>query len=94
MKKWSLPRDRSLFVGADPNTGWLGGYPIELDTHGFVRTGHEIAETALEAGGWSNGRRPGALECLVPGVFAIGDMRAESALSSTWACHRSRTRCC
>jgi thioredoxin reductase (NADPH) len=67
-----------LFVGADPNTGRLAGCPIELDTHGFVCTGRAIAEAALVAGGWHDGGRPDSLECWEPGVFAIGDGRAES----------------
>jgi thioredoxin reductase (NADPH) len=67
-----------LVVGADPNTGWLLGCPTELDIHGSVRTGHGIAEASVESGGRADGRRPDALECVVPGVFAIGDVRAES----------------
>ena len=52
-----------LFVGADPNTGWLGDCGVDVDAKGFVLTGGE-------------GRLP--LETSVPGVFAIGDVRAGS----------------
>ena len=55
-----------LFIGADPNTGWLKDCDIELDDKGFVRAG---------AGG-GDGRRP--LETSRPGVFAIGDARSGS----------------
>ena len=55
-----------LFVGADPNTDWLAGSGVSLDSKGFVVTG--------EAAG--PGRRP--LETSLPGVFAIGDIRAGS----------------
>ena len=51
-----------LFIGADPNTAWLQGC-IETDGKGFVVTG-------------AKGARP--LETDLPGVFAIGDVRAGS----------------
>jgi thioredoxin reductase (NADPH) len=53
-----------LFVGADPNTGWLRDSAIQLDPKGFVLTGSEIGMSQLETG--------------LPGVFAIGDVRAGS----------------
>ncbi|HET9597949.1 MAG TPA: FAD-dependent oxidoreductase [Anaeromyxobacteraceae bacterium] len=55
-----------LFIGADPNTSWLGGSDVALDPKGFVRTGAEA------------GRGRGPLETSVDGVFAIGDVRAGS----------------
>jgi thioredoxin reductase (NADPH) len=55
-----------LFIGADPNTSWLSGSGVALETRGFVRTGAEVAE----------GRQ--ALETSQDGVFAIGDVRAGS----------------
>jgi len=55
-----------LFIGADPNTDWLRGSAVALDTKGFVVTGEE-------AGG---GRHP--LETTQRGVFAIGDVRTRS----------------
>ena len=51
-----------LFIGADPNTDWLSGSGVELDAKGFVLT--------------TGDRRP--LETSMPGVFAIGDVRAGS----------------
>ena len=59
-------RHMFLFIGADPNTDWLGGSGVALDTKGFVLTG-------MEAGG---NRR--LLETSRPGVFAIGDVRSGS----------------
>lgn len=55
-----------LFIGAAPNTGWLAHCEIELDNHGFVRTGADLA--------------PGnpLLQTSRKGVFAIGDARAGS----------------
>jgi thioredoxin reductase (NADPH) len=55
-----------LFIGADPNTGWLSGSGVALDTKGFVLTGSEAAAE----------RR--ALETSCRGVFAIGDIRSGS----------------
>jgi len=60
-----------LFIGADPNTDWLAGSGVELDRHGFICTGADV-----RAGGAPLGRK--ALETSVPGVFAIGDVRAGS----------------
>jgi thioredoxin reductase (NADPH) len=55
-----------LFIGAEPNTDWLAGSGIALDSKGFILTGDD-------AGG---GRHP--LETTRRGVFAIGDVRAKS----------------
>ncbi|CAN5421208.1 FAD-dependent oxidoreductase [soil metagenome] len=55
-----------LFIGADPNTDWLAQSGIVLDAKGFVLTGRDAGD----------GRRP--LETSIPGVFAIGDVRASS----------------
>lgn len=57
-----------LFIGADPNVGWLDSC-IETDRHGFVITG---AQQAI------NSRPLLSLETNYPGVFAIGDIRAGS----------------
>lgn len=55
-----------LFIGADPHTDWLAGSQVKLDAKGFVLTGKD-----------SEGARR-ALETNVRGVFAIGDVRADS----------------
>lgn len=62
-----------LFIGADPNTNWLEGCHVGLDDRGFVKTG-DLAGKAWPA----QNRRPLPLETAVPGVFAIGDVRAGS----------------
>lgn len=59
-----------LFIGADPNTGWLDGC-VDLDEKGFIVTGRDFA-----TGGGRRGALP--LETSQPGVFAIGDVRAGS----------------
>jgi thioredoxin reductase (NADPH) len=55
-----------LFIGAEPNTGWLAGSGISLDAKGFVLTGEQVAKNQY------------ALETSQPGVFAIGDARSNS----------------
>ena len=61
-------RNVFLFVGADPETGWLGGC-VALDPHGFVLTGSQAA---------TDGTIPPTLGASVRGVFAVGDVRAGS----------------
>ncbi len=65
-----------IFIGAAPRTSWLDGVVVR-DTHGFVMTGPDLSEDDLD--GWSLDRHPYILETSVPGVFAVGDVRAESA---------------
>ena len=67
-----------LFVGADPNTGWLATSGVRLDDKGFVVTGAALAEDDGRAARDASGRWPLPLETAVPGVFAIGDARAGS----------------
>jgi thioredoxin reductase (NADPH) len=60
-----------MMTGADPNTEWLRG-SLALDAKGFVKTGAEVQN------GWPLHRAPYLLETSLPGVFAVGDIRAES----------------
>ena len=61
-----------LFIGADPNAGWLQDR-VAVDSKGFVVTGFACPNGARAAG------RPALpLETSFPGVFAIGDVRAGS----------------
>ncbi len=68
-----------LFVGADPNTGWLADCGVKMDRKGFVVTGNDLSldEFAGPARP-ARDRRPLPLETAVSGVFAIGDARAGS----------------
>ncbi len=69
----SVHRIRHLFLmtGADPNTAWLGRC-LSLDSKRFIRTGSEVAAE------WPLKRAPFLLETSLPGIFAVGDVRANS----------------
>lgn len=67
-----------LFIGADPNSGWLGECDAVRDRQGFVMTGDALDDGVLKGAGWHLDRRPMRLETSIPGVFAIGDVRAGS----------------
>jgi thioredoxin reductase (NADPH) len=64
-----------IFIGAAPGTGWLDGV-VARDSHGFVLAGPDFSQDET---GWELDRPPYHLETSVPGVFAAGDVRAESA---------------
>ncbi len=66
-----------LMTGASPRTEWLRGC-LALDEKGFVLTGRDL-ETAMRDDGsfhWPLQRSPQMLEASLPGVFAVGDVRA------------------
>jgi thioredoxin reductase (NADPH) len=66
-----------LMAGASPRTEWLRGC-VALDNKGFILTGRDLeAETGAPA--WTLARSPQMLETSLPGVFAVGDVRAGSA---------------
>jgi thioredoxin reductase (NADPH) len=60
-----------LMTGADPNTSWLGKC-LTLDSKQFIQTGADLGTT------WPLPRPPYLLETSLPGVFAVGDIRAGS----------------
>jgi thioredoxin reductase (NADPH) len=66
-----------LMTGAQPHTRWLQGC-VELDGHGFVKTGPDLGKEQLADAHWNLPRPPYLLESSVPGVFAAGDVRAGS----------------
>ncbi|RRQ29500.1 response regulator [Rhodococcus sp. Eu-32] len=67
-----------LFIGAAPRTDWLDGF-VERDEHGFVVTGPDLVVDGKAPSGWDRERLPHHLETSVPGVFAAGDVRSDSA---------------
>jgi thioredoxin reductase (NADPH) len=68
---------RHIFVmtGAVPNTAWLGGC-LSLDAKGFIKTGMDLSRDDLMTAHWPLTRSPYHLETSLPGVFAVGDVRA------------------
>ncbi len=54
-----------VMIGAEPNSGWVYG-TVKLDAKGFVHTG----------GPW--GFEATSFATSVPGIYAVGDIRAES----------------
>ncbi|MEU4533521.1 FAD-dependent oxidoreductase [Streptosporangium sp. NPDC023825] len=66
-----------VFIGAQPITDWLGD-TIERDARGFVLTGPDLTADENRPRNWPLRREPYHLETNVPGVFAAGDVRADS----------------
>jgi thioredoxin reductase (NADPH) len=67
-----------VFIGAEANTGWLQG-TVELDERGFVLTGRELNDSAIDEDDWQERSRvPFLLKTSMPGVFAAGDVRSGS----------------
>lgn len=62
-----------ILIGADAETAWL---PLEIlrNDQGYVLTGPALANGAA----WSEDRDPYLFETSVPGIFAVGDVRAGS----------------
>jgi thioredoxin reductase (NADPH) len=60
-----------VMTGANPNTAWLQGC-LALDEKHFIKTGADLGVD------WLAARPPYFLETSVPGIFAVGDIRAGS----------------
>ena len=66
-----------VMAGASPNTTWLDGC-VALDSKGFIKTGSDLSPEYLSTKGWPVARQPYSFETSLPGIFAVGDVRAGS----------------
>jgi thioredoxin reductase (NADPH) len=64
-----------ILAGAVPATQWLNGC-LALDEKSFVKTGADLSQDDLSRARWPLARSPYLLETTLPGVFAVGDVRA------------------
>jgi thioredoxin reductase (NADPH) len=62
-------------TGAVPNSSWLQGC-VACDARGFIKTGSDLSHEDLAHAHWPLTREPHLLETSLPGVFAVGDVRA------------------
>jgi thioredoxin reductase (NADPH) len=66
-----------MMTGASPNTEWLD-HCVAIDAKGFVKAGTDLSREDLLAASWPLARPPYLFETSLPGVFAVGDVRANS----------------
>ena len=62
-----------IFIGVAPRTELFAGF-VQMDEKGFIVTGPDLR--GIRA--WTLDRDPLLFETSVPGVFAVGDVRAGS----------------
>ena len=66
-----------IFIGAMPNTEWLGGL-LDRDQQGFILSGPDLTRDGRRLSSWTVKRLPFLLETSIPGIFVAGDVRSGS----------------
>jgi thioredoxin reductase (NADPH) len=66
-----------IFIGAVPHTSFINGV-VEQNNAGFILTGQDLIVDGKKPKGWTKRRDPFLLETSIPGIFAAGDVRANS----------------
>ena len=71
------PAGAFIFIGQIPNTAFLADSGIKTNKWGFIVSGHDLVHDAPRPAGYEK-RDPMLLETSIPGIFAAGDVRADS----------------
>ncbi len=71
------PNGAFIFIGQVPNTAFLANSGVETNEWGFIVSGHSLVHDEPRPAGYEK-RDPMLLETSVPGIFAAGDVRADS----------------
>ncbi len=71
------PAGAFIFIGQTPNTAFLANSGVTTNQWGFIISGHDLVHTTPRPAGYES-RDPMLLETSIPGIFAAGDVRADS----------------